>query len=136
MIEKLVLRTAPQLIESFGIGSDTAAEILIVVGDNPERIRSEAALAKLAGISPIPASSGMTSGRHRINHGGHRQLNAAIYRTVIVRMRFHQPTIDYVNRRTAEGLSKRDIIRCLKRYVIREVFHLIHPAENALLKTS
>ena len=136
MIEALVLKTAPQLMESFGIGPDTAAEILIVVGDNPERIKSEAALAKLAGISPIPASSGMTSGRHRINHGGHRQLNAAIYRTVIVRMRFHHPTIDYVARRTAEGLSKRDIIRCLKRYVIREVFHLVCPAENAVLKTS
>ncbi|QNE48352.1 IS110 family transposase [Glaciihabitans sp. INWT7] len=85
MIEELVLRTAPQLIESFGIGSNTAAEILIVVGDNPERIRSEAALAKLAGISPILASSGMTSGRHRINHGGHRELNAAIYRTGLLR---------------------------------------------------
>ena len=101
-----------------------------------ERIKSEAALAKLAGISPIPASSGMTSGRHRINHGGHRQLNAAIYRTVIGRMRFHQPTIEYVTRRTTEGLSKRDIIRCLKRYVIREVFHLVCPAENAVQKTS
>ena len=130
MIENLVMRTAPQLVEHFGIGVDTAAEILIVVGDNPERIKSEAALAKLAGISPIPASSGMTAGRQRINHGGHRQLNAAIYRTVIVRMRFHQPTIDYVTRRTAEGLSKRDIIRCLKRYVIREVYHLIVPSKN------
>ena len=130
MIKDLVTRTAPQLIEPFGIGVDTAAEILIVVGDNPERIRSEAALAKLAGISPIPASSGMTSGRQRINHGGHRQPNAAIYRTVIVMMRFHQPTIDYVARRTAQGLSKRDIIRCLKRYVIREVYHLIVPAKN------
>lgn len=125
MIEELVLRSAPQLTEPFGIGADTAAEILIVAGDNPERIRSEAAFAKLAGISPIPASSGMKSGRHRINHGGHRQLNAAIYRTVIVRMRFHEPTIAYVARRTAEGKSKRDIIRCLKRYVIREVYHLI-----------
>ena len=136
MIADLVGRTAPQLLAQFGIGVDTAAEILIVAGDNPERIKSEAAFAKLAGISPIPASSGMTSGRHRINRGGHRQLNAAIYRTVIVRMRFHQPTIDYVLRRTAEGLSKRDIIRCLKRYVIREVFHLVCPAENAVLKTS
>jgi len=136
MIKDLVTRTAPQLVEPFGIGVDTAAEILIVVGDNPERIRSEAALAKLAGISPIPASSGMTSGRQRINHGGHRQLNAAIYRTVIVRMRFHQPTIDYVARRTAEGLSKRDIIRCLKRYVIREVYHLIVPAKNVAQITS
>jgi len=127
MIEELVLATAPQLVEPFGIGVDTAAEILIVAGDNPERIHSEAALAKLAGISPIPASSGMSTGRHRINHGGHRQLNAAIYRTVIVRMRFHEPTITYVARRTAEGKSKRDIIRCLKRYVIREVYHLIRP---------
>ena len=82
-------------------------------------------MAKLAGISPIPASSEMSPGRYRINHGGHRRLNAAIYRTVIVRMRFHEPTIAYVARRTAEGKSKRDIIRCLKRYVIREIYHLI-----------
>ena len=125
MIEQLVLNRAPHLLDEFGIGVDTAAEILIVAGDNPERIRSEAAFAKLAGISPVPTGSGMTSGKHRINHGGHRQLNAAIYRTVIVRMRFHEPTIAYVARRTAEGKSKRDIIRCLKRYVIREVYHLI-----------
>lgn len=95
-----------------------------MVGDTVERIHSEAALAKLAGISPIPASSGQTTGRYRINYGGHRQLNAAIYRTVIVRMRFHEPTIAYVARRTAEGKSKRDIIRCLKRYIIREVYKL------------
>lgn len=62
----------------------------------------------------MPTDSGVTSGRHRINHGGHRQLNAAIYLTVVVRMRFHQPTIDYVARRTAEGKTKREIIRCLK----------------------
>ena len=127
MIEELVVRAAPQLLQSFGIGVDTAAEILIVVGDNPERIHSEAALAKLAGISPVPASSGQKSGRYRINRGGHRQLNAAIYRTVIVRMRFHEPTIAYVARRTSEGKTKRDIIRCLKRYVIREVYHLVNP---------
>ena len=125
MIKELVLRRAPHLLDEFGIGVDTAAEILIVAGDNPERIKSEAAFAKLARISPIPAGSGTTSGKHRINHGGHRQLNAAIYRTVIVRMRFHEPTIAYVARRTAQGKSKRDIIRCLKRYVIREVYHLI-----------
>ena len=124
-IEQLVVQRAPHLLDEFGIGVDTAAEILIVAGDNPERIRSEAAFAKLAGISPVPTGSGMTSGKHRINHGGHRQLNAAIYRTVIVRMRFHEPTLAYVARRTAEGKSKRDIIRCLKRYVIREVYHLV-----------
>ncbi|MFL1377341.1 transposase [Nocardiopsis protaetiae] len=111
MIGALVRRAAPQLVESFGIGTDTAAEILVVVGDNPECIKSEAALAKLAGIAPVPTGSGMTGGRHRINHGGHRRLNAAIYRTVIVRMRFHRPTIDYVARRTAEGKTKREIIR-------------------------
>ncbi|MGC2997308.1 transposase [Streptomyces sp. G35A] len=122
-----VQRVAPQLLEPFGIGVDTAAEILVVTGDNPERIKSEAALAKLAGTAPVPTGSGMTGGGHRINHGGHRRLNAAICRTVIVRMRFHQPTIDYVARRTAEGETKREIIRCLKRYVIREVCHLLRP---------
>lgn len=111
MLGELVLATTPQLVEPFGIGVDTAAETLIVLGDNPERIHSEAALAKLAGISSVPASSGMSTGRHRINHGGHRQLNAAVYRTVIVRRRFHEPTIAYAARRTAEGTTKRDIIR-------------------------
>ncbi|MFI5436449.1 IS110 family transposase [Rhodococcus baikonurensis] len=125
-IEALVKTTAPQLVQSYGIGTDTAAEILIVFGDNPQRIKSEAALAKLAGISPIPASSGTTTGKYRINHGGHRQRGAAIYRTVIVRMRFHEPTKTYIARRTAEGKTKRDIIRCLKRYVIREVYHLVN----------
>ncbi len=77
---------------AFGIGPDTAAEMLIVAGDNPDRVRSEAAFAKLCGVAPIPASSGMTT-RHRLNRGGHRQANAALYRVVIVRMRFHQPTM-------------------------------------------
>lgn len=125
LIQQLVQRRAPHLLDEFGIGVDTAAEILIVAGDNPERIKSEAAFAKLAGISPVPTGSGMTSGKHRINHGGHRQLNAAIYRTVIVRMQHHEATKTYVARRTAEGKSKRDIIRCLKRYVIREIYNLI-----------
>jgi len=80
--------------------------------------------------------SAASAGRHRINHGGHRQLNAVIYRTVIVRMRYHQPTIDHVARRTAEGKTKREIIRCLKRYVIREVYHLLLPAPQAALNPS
>lgn len=95
-IEALVIRTELQLLEQIGIGIGTAAEILIVAGDNPERIHSEVAFARLAGISSVPTGSGITSGRHRINHGGHRQLNAAIYRTVIDRMRFHEPTIAYI----------------------------------------
>ena len=95
--------------------------MLLLVGDNPERIHSEAAFAKLCGACPIPASSGKTN-RHRLNRGGNRQANAALYRVVITRMRGHQPTLEYVRRRTAEGKSKAEIIRCLKRYVAREIF--------------
>lgn len=84
-------------------------------------IRSEAAFAKLCRVCPIPASSGKTS-RHRLNRGGHRQANTTLYRVVVVRMRAHQPTIEYVRRRTAEGKSKSEIIRCLKRFVAREIF--------------
>ena len=86
----------------FGVGAHSAAELLIIFGDNPDRIRSEAAFAKICGACPIPASSGMTTGRHRLNRGGHRHANAALYRAVIVRMRYHQPTVDYAARRTAE----------------------------------
>lgn len=124
VLERLTREAAPTLREGFGIGVDTDPEMLIVFGDNPERIRSEAAFSKLCGASPIPASSGMTN-RHRLSRGGHRQANAALYRVVIVRMRFHQPTIDYVARRSAEGLSKRDIIRCLTRFLAREIYRRV-----------
>lgn len=125
----LTASVAPTMVEAFGIGPDTAAEVLIVAGDNPDRVRSEAAWAKLCGVCPIPASSGKTI-RFRLNRGGHRQANAALYRTVIVRMRFHQPTIDYVARRTAEGKTKAEIIRCLKRYVAREIWAYLHPQRH------
>ena len=124
MLDILTRAAAPTLREAFGIGPDSAAEMLIVAGDNPTRIRSEAAFAKLCGACPIPASSGVTN-RHRLFRGGHRQANAALYRIVIIRMRWHQPTLDYVRRRTAEGLSKKDIIRCLKRFVAREIYHAL-----------
>lgn len=124
-LKMLTKAAAPQMLEQFGIGFDTTAELLIAAGDNGDRIRSEAAFAKMCGVCPIPAGSGKTSGRHRLNRGGNRQANAALYRVVIVRMRWHPPTIAYVQRRTAEGLSKKDIIRCLKRYVAREVYHLL-----------
>jgi transposase len=125
VLDQLTNAVAPTLREGFGIGADTAAELLIVFGDNPERVRSEQAFAKLCGVCPVPASSGMTTGRHRLSRGGHRQANAALYRSVIVRIRFHQPSIDYVRRRTAEGQSKRDIIRCLKRYLAREIYQRV-----------
>jgi transposase len=86
--------------------------------------RRREALAKLCGACPIPASSGATQ-RHRLNYGGHRQANSALYRAVIVRMRFHPPTIAYVKRRTAEGKTKREIIRCLKRYLVREIYNAL-----------
>ena len=125
LLDELTATAAPTLREGFGIGPDTAATMLTVFGDNPERIRSEAAFAKLCGACPIPASSGMNSGRHRLYRGGHRHANAALYRTVIVRMRFHQPTIDYVKRRTAQGRPTREIIRCLKRFLAREIYQRV-----------
>ena len=120
-LARLTTETSPTLRDGFGVGAHTAAELLIIFGDNPDRIRSEAAFAKLCGACPIPASSGMTTGRHRLYRGGHRQANAALYRAVIVRMRFHQPTVDYVARRTADGRTRREIIRCLKRFLAREI---------------
>lgn len=122
LLDELTTAAAPTLRKGFGIGPDTAAEMLIIFGDNPDRIRSEAAFAKLCGACPIPASSGMSTGRHRLYRGGHRQANAALYRSVIVRMRFHEPTMAYVARRTAEGMPKREIIRCLKRFLAREIY--------------
>ena len=124
-LARLTTATSPTLCEGFGVGAHTAAELLIIFGDNPDRIRSEAAFAKLCGACPIPASSGMTTGRHRLNRGGHRHANAALYRAVIVRMQFHQPTRDYVARRLAAGRTKRDIIRCLKRFLAREIYQRV-----------
>jgi transposase len=126
-LKKQTTALAPQLVEAVGIGLDIAAEMLVTAGDNTDRVRSEAAFAKMCGACPIPAGSGRTNGRHRLYRGGNRQANAALYRAVIVRMRWHQPTIDYVTRRTAEGLSKREIIRCLKRYLAREIYRLLPP---------
>jgi transposase len=126
-LDALVSTAAPSLIAAPGFATAIAADMLLLVGDNPERIRSEGALAKLCGACPLPASSGRTN-RHRLNRGGNRQANAALHRVIVTRMRFHRPTIDYVTRRTGEGRTKAEIMRCLKRYVAREVFrHLCMP---------
>jgi len=124
-LKKLTQTIAPQMLERPGVGFDSAAEMLIAAGDNTDRIRSESAFAKLCGACPIPTGSGKTAGRHRLNRGGNRQANAALYRVVLVRMRWHPQTIRYVVRRIEEGLSKKDIIRCLKRFVAREFYHLL-----------
>jgi transposase len=122
LIIPLVTARAPGLLRLYGVGPDTAALLLIAAGDHPGRLRSEAAWAHLCGVAPIPASSGRVR-RHRLNPGGNREANHALWRIVITRMSSHPATRAYVERRTAEGLSKKEIIRCLKRYVAREVYH-------------
>lgn len=124
ILDTLTDHATPTLTSQFDIAADCAAELLIVVGDIPERIHSEAALAKLCGACPIPASSGKTT-RHRLNRGGHRQANAALHRILVVRMRFHQPTIAYVDRRLQEGKTTKEILRCLKRHLIRELYRIL-----------
>lgn len=112
------------LLGAFGVGPHNAAQLLAAVGDNPERIRDEAAFAKLCGVCPMPASSGKTN-RHRLNRGGDRRANNALYTIVVVRMRYDTRTRDYVQRRTEQGKTPPEIIRCLKRYVAREIYQLL-----------
>ena len=99
-------------MELFGIGPDTAATLLVTAGGNPERLRPEAAFAALCGVNPVPASSGRTN-RHRLNRGGDRQANAALYRIVLVRLRYHEPTKEYMSRRTGEGHVARQVYSIL-----------------------
>jgi transposase len=117
-------RPPPALLELFGVGPETAGQLLASAGDNPERMRSEGAFAHLAGVAPIPASSGRTH-RHRLNRGGDRAANNALHTIVLTRMRFDERTRAYVERRTKEGLNKKDIMRCLKRFVAREVYRAL-----------
>src|SRR5690348_7750578 len=121
LIIPLVTARAPGLLSLYGVGPDTAALLLVAAGDHPGRLRSEAAWAHLCGVAPIPASSGKTI-RHRLNPGGDRQANHALWRIVFTRMGSDPAIRAYVERRTAEGKSKKEIIRCLKRYVAREVY--------------
>ena len=130
-LTRLTRTASPTLIGIFGVGPDTAATLLVTAGSNPERLHSEAAFAALCGVCPIPASSGKTN-RHRLNRGGDRQANAALHRIVVVRLRHDQRTKSYMRRRTGDGMSKIEVIRCLKRYVAREVFTalLAEPGRN------
>src|SRR5437763_15380243 len=128
LIVPLVTARAPGLLALYGIGPDTAALLLIAAGDHPGRLRSEAAWAHLCAAAPIPASSGKVT-RHRLNPGGDRQANHALWRIVFTRMNSHPPTRAYAERRSNEGLSKKEIIRCLKRYVAREVYPHLRRAD-------
>jgi transposase len=114
----------PALLGTYGVGPDTAAALLIAAGDNPERLRSEASFAALCGASPVEASSGKTE-RHRLNRGGDRQANCALHTIVLARLRWDQRTRAYVDRRVTEGKTRREAVRCLKRYAAREIYHLI-----------
>jgi transposase len=123
-LEHLTNDHAPSLRKEFGVGAQTAAVLVGVAGDNPERLRSEAALAALCGVSPLQASSGKTT-RHRLNRGGDRAANNALWTIAMVRMRSDPRTQAYVARRTSQGLSRKEIQRCLKRYIVRELYPLI-----------
>jgi len=121
VLDPLVAETAPNLIALNGVGTDVAGQLLVTAGDNPHRLRSDAAFAHLCGASPIPASSGRTD-RHRLNRGGDRAANAALYRIVLCRLRWDPRTRHYLERRTKQGRTKKETIRCLKRYIAREIY--------------
>jgi transposase len=124
ILKPLVIETAPRLVGTLGVGTDAASALLVTAGDNPERLHDEAAFAHLCGASPIEVSSGKQE-RHRLNRSGDRQANSALWHIVITRMVYDPRTTEYIDRRTKEGLTKREAVRCLKRYVAREVFSLL-----------
>ena len=128
-LARLTEETAPELVQAFGMGPNTAATLLVTAGDNPERLRSKSAFAALCGVSPIPASSGKTN-RHRLNRGGDRRANSALHQIVIVRLKSDERTRSYMERRIKEGKTKLEVIRCLKRYVANEVFHMLRQLPN------
>jgi len=123
-LDRLVAEAAPELVAMEGVGTDTAASLLIAAGDNPERLKDEAAFAHLCGVAPIPASSGK-SVRHRLNRHGNRDANRALYVVPLCRMSRDERTRTYVAKRTAEGKTKKEIIRCLKRYIAREIYRVL-----------
>jgi transposase len=129
LLTPLVEAIHPQLAAVNGVGPDVAGQLLVTAGANTDRLSSEAAFAMLCGAAPLPASSGKTN-RHRLNRGGDRHANAALYRIVICRLRWDARTRAYAERRTKQGLSKKEIIRCLKRYIAREIYTLLNPAKQ------
>jgi transposase len=123
-LTRLINKAAPELLATKGLGSHTGAALLIAAGDNPDRLRSESAFAHLCGVAPVPASSGKTI-RYRLNRGGDRQANYALYILAVTRMAWDPATRAYVTRRTTEGKTKKEIIRCLKRHIAREIYKLL-----------
>jgi transposase len=128
-LEAILDKKVPNLLAVNGVGTEAAGQLLTTAGQNIDRLRSEASLARLCGVAPIPASSGTTT-RHRLHRGGDRDANCSIHLIVISRLRWHQPTKDYVDRRTREGKTKKEIIRCLKRAVVRELYRALQADLN------
>lgn len=128
-LEEILQKHAPNLLAVNGVGTETAGQMLTTAGQNIERLHSEASLARLCGVAPIPASSGATT-RHRLHRGGDRDANSSIHLVVINRLRWHQPTKAYMDRRTHEGKTKKEIIRCLKRAVVRELYRALQADLN------
>jgi transposase len=126
LLDRMVTELAPQLIAVAGIGTETAGQILLTIGDNPDRVHSEAAFAMLCGVAPLPASSGKTQ-RHRLNRGGDRQANRAIHIIATTRKRCDPRTQTYINKKLAEQHTRREATRSLKRLITREVYYLLHP---------
>jgi transposase len=131
ILEQLVVETAPALVAMTGVGTDVASALLVAAGDNPERLRNESSFAHLCGTSPIDASSGKHE-RHRLNRSGDRQANSALWHIVITRMVCDPRTRHYIERRMKEGLTKKEAVRCLKRYIAREVYNHL-PIEDLAL---
>lgn len=123
-LDSITQAVCPGLRQTYGVGVDSAATLLTAAGDNPERFRSDAGFAALCGVSPLPASSGKTN-RYRLNRGGNRQANAALHRIAVVRLRWDEQTQAYATRRTEEGHSKPEILRCLNRFIAREVYRIL-----------
>ncbi|NYT79296.1 transposase [Alcaligenaceae bacterium] len=134
MIKAIVDELAPELVSRLGVGYESASQLLITAGDNPERVHSEAGFAALCGDSPVPASSGKTQ-RHRLNRGGDRAANSALHIIAIGRLRLDPRTQNYVAKRTEQGLSKLEAIRCLKRYIARELFYVLQRRNHTISQT-
>lgn len=128
-LDDLLTRNTPNLLAINGVGTEAAGQILTTAGQNINRLKSEASLARLCGVAPIPASSGNTT-RHRLHRGGDRDANSAIHLVIINRLRWHEPTKHYLHRRTEQGKSKKEIIRCLKRAVVRELYRALQADLN------
>jgi transposase len=131
VLRKLLAETAPELLAVDGVGTDVGTAILVAAGDNPERLKTEATFAKLCGVSPLDASSGKQE-RHRLNRSGDRQANSALWHIVFTRMVNDPRTKHYIERRIKDGRTKKEAVRCLKRYVAREVFAALPRSEFAL----